>query len=227
MKKILSVILSLLITVQLAIIIPALASSQSGEAAGALLINDFSEYSLVTSKSGANDFRNALDWEGTWAVKNDASAKGGKYLSFSHGEKTANYTSGFAFVANPTGSATAEGSWQLASNSKYRLTVRYRVSGITTEGNALQLMLAVSAEGKYDIASVVNNGAYIKYVDSGISNTDGWVTATYAVDTSDMTIPKNSNLFLGFRPIYNGNNCYPDKYTVDIDYFEVQTGVDA
>lgn len=116
MKKILSVILSLLITVQLAIIIPALASSQSGEAAGALLINDFSEYSLVTSKSGANDFRNALDWEGTWAVKNDASAKGGKYLSFSHGEKTANYTSGFAFVANPTGSATAEGSWQLASN---------------------------------------------------------------------------------------------------------------
>ena len=35
MKKILSVILSLLITVQLAIIIPALASSQSGEAAGA------------------------------------------------------------------------------------------------------------------------------------------------------------------------------------------------
>ena len=93
MKKILSVILSLLITVQLAIIIPALASSQSGEAAGALLINDFSEYSLVTSKSGANDFRNALDWEGTWAVKNDASAKGGKYLSFSHGEKTANYTS--------------------------------------------------------------------------------------------------------------------------------------
>ena len=51
MKKILSVILSLLITIQLAIIIPALASSQSGEAAGALLINDFSEYSLVTSKA--------------------------------------------------------------------------------------------------------------------------------------------------------------------------------
>ena len=84
MKKILSVILSLLITVQLAIIIPALASSQSGEAAGALLINDFSEYSLVTSKSGANDFRNALDWEGTWAVKNDASAKGGKKLPIIH-----------------------------------------------------------------------------------------------------------------------------------------------
>lgn len=223
MKKILSVILSLLITVQLAIIIPALASSQSGEAAGALLINDFSEYSLVTSKSGANDFRNALDWEGTWAVKNDASAKGGKYLSFSHGEKTANYTSGFAFVANPTGSATAEGSWQLASNSKYRLTVRYRVSGITTEGNALQLMLAVSAEGKYDIASVVNNGAYIKYVDSGISNTDGWVTATYAVDTSDLTIPKNSNLFLGFRPVWTPDwkGVYNDQYCVDIDYYDI------
>ena len=223
MKKILSVILSLLITVQLAIIIPALASSQSGEAAGALLINDFSEYSLVTSKSGANDFRNALDWEGTWAVKNDASAKGGKYLSFSHGEKTANYTSGFAFVANPTGSATAEGSWQLASNSKYLLTIRYRVNGITTEGNALQLMLAVSAEGKYDIASVVNNGAYIKYVDSGISNTDGWVTATYAVDTSDLTIPKNSNLFLGFRPVWTPDwkGVYNDQYCVDIDYYDI------
>lgn len=225
MKKILSVILSLLITVQLAIIIPALASSQSGEAAGALLINDFSEYSLVTSKSGANDFRNALDWEGTWAVKNDASAKGGKYLSFSHGEKTANYTSGFAFVANPTGSATAEGSWQLASNSKYRLTVRYRVSGITTEGNALRLMLAVpEKENTYSITNAGSKAEYIKYVDSDISNTDGWVTATYAVDTSDMTIPKNSNLFLGFRPIYNGNNCYPDKYTVDIDYFEISDG---
>ena len=225
MKKILSVILSLLITVQLAIIIPALASSQSGEAAGALLINDFSEYSLVTSKSGANDFRNALDWEGTWAVKNDASAKGGNYLSFSHGEKTANYTSGFAFVANPTGSATAEGSWQLASNSKYRLTVRYRVSGITTEGNALRLMLAVpEKENTYSITNAGSKAEYIKYVDSDISNTDGWVTATYAVDTSDMTIPKNSNLFLGFRPIYNGNNCYPDKYTVDIDYFEISDG---
>ena len=224
MKKILSVILSLLITVQLAIIIPALASSQSGEAAGALLINDFSEYSLVTSKSGANDFRNALDWEGTWAVKNDASAKGGKYLSFSHGEKTANYTSGFAFVANPTGSATAEGSWQLASNSKYRLTVRYRVSGITTEGNALRLMLAVpEKENTYSITNAGSKAEYIKYVDSDISNTDGWVTATYAVDTSDMTIPKNSNLFLGFRPVWTPDwkGVYNDQYCVDIDYYDI------
>ena len=56
-------------------------------------------------------------------------------------------------------------------------------------------MLAVSAEGKYDIASVVNNGAYIKYVDSGISNTDGWVTATYAVDTSDNYPEKQQSVF--------------------------------
>ena len=84
-------------------------------------------------------------------------------------------------------------------------------------------MLAVSAEGKYDIASVVNNGAYIKYVDSGISNTDGWVTATYAVDTSDLTIPKNSNLFLGFRPVWtpDGEGVYNDQYCVDIDYYDI------
>ena len=103
------------------------------------------------------------------------------------------------------------------------MTIRYRVNGITTEGNALQLMLAVSAEGKYDIASVINSGAYIKYVDSGISNTDGWVTATYAVDTSDLTIPKNSNLFLGFRPVWTPDwkGVYNDQYCVDIDYYDI------
>ncbi|HAL20084.1 MAG TPA: hypothetical protein DCP17_04975, partial [Ruminococcaceae bacterium] len=66
-------------------------------------------------------------------------------------------------------------------------------------------------------------GAYIKYVDSGISNTDGWVTATYAVDTSDLTIPKNSNLFLGFRPVWTPDwkGVYNDQYCVDIDYYDI------
>ncbi|HAL20481.1 MAG TPA: hypothetical protein DCP17_06995, partial [Ruminococcaceae bacterium] len=142
MKKILSVILSLLITVQLAIIIPALASSQSGEAAGALLINDFSEYSLVMQLDGSNDFRNAVDWAGEWSIVDDVSAVGGKYLRYKHKNNTSNWSSClFTSAANPTGSAKADGSFQLEADSKYKLTIRYRVSGITTQGNSLRLVL--------------------------------------------------------------------------------------
>ena len=219
MKKFLSAVLSMAMIMSICTVIsPTLtASAQESTSQSDSLYNDFSSWKAEKSKG-------YYQWIGTWSVEDDSDVAGGKYLRFWHWNNTDNYNPNlFAFVANPTGSATAEGSWQLASNSKYLLTIRYRVNGITTEGNALQLMLAVSAEGKYDIASVVNNGAYIKYVDSGISNTDGWVTATYAVDTSDLTIPKNSNLFLGFRPVWtpDGEGVYNDQYCVDIDYYDI------
>ena len=221
MKKFLSVVLSMAMIMSICTVIsPTLtASAEESTSQSDSLYNDFSSWKAEKSKG-------YYQWTGTWSVEDDSGVAGGKYLRFWHWENTDNYNPNlFAFVANPTGSATAEGSWQLASNSKYRLTVRYRVSGITTEGNALRLMLAVpEKENTYSITNAGSKAEYIKYVDSDISNTDGWVTATYAVDTSDMTIPKNSNLFLGFRPIYNGNNCYPDKYTVDIDYFEISDG---
>ena len=210
MKKFLSAVLSMAMIMSICTVIsPTLtASAQESTSQSDSLYNDFSSWKAEKSKG-------YYQWIGTWSVEDDSDVAGGKYLRFWHWNNTDNYNPNlFAFVANPTGSATAEGSWQLASNSKYLLTIRYRVNGITTEGNALQLMLAVSAEGKYDIASVVNNGAYIKYVDSGISNTDGWVTATYAVDTSDLTIPKNSNLFLGFRPVWTPDwkGVYNDQF---------------
>ena len=219
MKKFLSAVLSMAMIMSICTVIsPTLtASAQESTSQSDSLYNDFSSWKAEKSKG-------YYQWIGTWSVEDDSDVAGGKYLRFWHWNNTDNYNPNlFAFVANPTGSATAEGSWQLASNSKYLLTIRYRVNGITTEGNALQLMLAVSAEGKYDIASVVNNGAYIKYVDSGISNTDGWVTATYAVDTSDLTIPKNSNLFLGFRPVWTPDwkGVYNDQYCVDIDYYDI------
>ena len=210
MKKFLSAVLSMAMIMSICTVIsPTLtASAQESTSQSDSLYNDFSSWKAEKSKG-------YYQWIGTWSVEDDSDVAGGKYLRFWHWNNTDNYNPNlFAFVANPTGSATAEGSWQLASNSKYLLTIRYRVNGITTEGNALQLMLAVSAEGKYDIASVINSGAYIKYVDSGISNTDGWVTATYAVDTSDLTIPKNSNLFLGFRPVWTPDwkGVYNDQF---------------
>ena len=219
MKKFLSVVLSMAMIMSICTVIsPTLtASAEESTSQSDSLYNDFSSWKAEKSKG-------YYQWTGTWSVEDDSGVAGGKYLRFWHWENTDNYNPNlFAFVANPTGSATAEGSWQLAANSKYLLTIRYRVNGITTEGNALQLMLAVSAEGKYDIASVINSGAYIKYVDSGISNTDGWVTATYAVDTSDLTIPKNSNLFLGFRPVWTPDwkGVYNDQYCVDIDYYDI------
>ena len=226
MKKILSVILSLLITVQLAIIIPALASSQSGEAAGALLINDFSEYSLVMQLDGSNDFRNAVDWAGEWSIVDDVSAVGGKYLRYKHKNNTSNWSSClFTSAANPTGSAKADGSFQLEADSKYKLTIRYRVSGITTQGNSLRLVLNSSTTGQYSVAKS-RSDKVLKYIKEGIVDTGGWITESIIFDTADFDyeIPANSNLFLGFRPIYNGSNCYPDKYTVDIDYFEISDG---
>ena len=154
MKKFLSAVLSMAMIMSICTVIsPTLtASAQESTSQSDSLYNDFSSWKAEKSKG-------YYQWIGTWSVEDDSDVAGGKYLRFWHWNNTDNYNPNlFAFVANPTGSATAEGSWQLASNSKYLLTIRYRVNGITTEGNALQLMLAVSAEGKYDIASVVNNG---------------------------------------------------------------------
>ena len=146
MKKFLSVVLSMAMIMSICTVIsPTLtASAEESTSQSDSLYNDFSSWKAEKSKG-------YYQWTGTWSVEDDSGVAGGKYLRFWHWENTDNYNPNlFAFVANPTGSATAEGSWQLAANSKYLLTIRYRVNGITTEGNALQLMLAVSAEGKYE-----------------------------------------------------------------------------
>ncbi len=226
MKKALSIILSLLIVVQIFVIIPALASSQNGEAAGVLLRNDYSEYSLVTEKDGNDDLRNALNWSGQWSIVDDNSVTGGKFLRFQHWNNTDNYsTCLFTTAANPTGSVSADGSFQLETDTEYQLEIRYRVSGITTPGNSLRLVLNSTTAGNYNIINT-RSDKVLKYIKNEIKNTDGWVTEKFTFNTADFEydIPQDSNLFIGFRPAWNGVNCYNDQYTVDIDYFEITDG---
>ena len=107
MKKFLSAVLSMAMIMSICTVIsPTLtASAEESTSQSDSLYNDFSSWKAEKSKG-------YYQWTGTWSVEDDSGVAGGKYLRFWHWENTDNYNPNlFAFVANPTGSATAEGSW--------------------------------------------------------------------------------------------------------------------
>lgn len=218
LKKTLSVVLSMamILSVCTVFCVPFTAGAEEMPTQADYLYNDFGSWSAEQGKGYYN-------WVGEWSLRDDPYISGGKYLRFNHWNNTQNYNPLlFAFVANPSGSVDPSDSWQIASDSKYLLEIRYRIDGITTSGNALQLMLASSSADSYDISKVTT---VLKYVDPAVQDTDNsWVTATYMVETDDIEVPENSNLYLGFRPIWDSNwsGVYNDQYWVDIDYYEIR-----
>lgn len=149
---------------------------------------DFSQYNLKPT-SGSDASGNARSNAGDFTLVSDASCEGGKYLNYvKNDDKTSTHITNpawYMFMLNPTGSYVSTGSIALTPNTKYNITVKYKISGFENEDQIYQFRVYNTLVGNYAPGGRNNDSVKVVFADKG--NKTDWTTATGTITTSDAT----------------------------------------
>ncbi len=194
---------------------------------------DFKDYNLVAHNGTTGAPGNTRDNAGTYKIVDDVTATGGKYLEFTR-NNTGHNDAFYMFILNQEGkytSADKDKVIMLDPAKKYRVTVRYKITGIAND-QAFLFRLSTTTAGSYDISNRSNATADRALVFGDKGPKTEWTIASGVLSVpAPANADNNYSLIASFAPSYStedATNAFKDVsgWSTAIDYIKIEEATD-